>query len=228
MTHKTLTRILILLAAITPFLLKEGLSASGYKGERIIYEITPVGRAEYKDLGTVELQGKMVNLITFRTQVLGFVDTEKIYSDPETLLPLLVERDITMLTGKEYLTEVYRPGDCALTITKYKNKKKVEEYNYREEGPLHNAILLPFQLRNIPNLDIGWSMEIRLPDKFVVKLVGIEEVSVLAGDFIAYHFTSTPKKFEIWITKDEPRVPVKIKGLGIFGYTLLMSGHYLK
>jgi hypothetical protein len=51
---------------------------------------------------------------------------------------------------------------------------------------------------------------------------------VPAGKFKAYHFTSTPKKFEIWISKDDYRIPVKIKGLGGYNYTMLMKNHYCK
>jgi hypothetical protein len=48
-------------------------------------------------------------------------------------------------------------------------------------------------------------------------------VAVPAGKFRAYHFTSAPHKFEIWITADELRLPVKIEGAGGYPYTLMMN-----
>lgn len=216
--------LLIVLTGITncSFLPTAGWS-SEYAGESISYEIRPIGVAEYNDLGKVGLRGRELNLVTFRTQVLGFDDREKIYSDPKTYLPIRVERDISMWAAKEYLTEDYKPQDSTLIIKKFKNHKQVNEYSYKENSPIHNAIILPFYLRRIAELKLGWSMDIRLPDKFTVKLVAIEKVKVPAGKFTAFHFTSIPNKFEIWITNDALRIPIKIKGAGGLGYTLMMK-----
>ncbi|MFA7272175.1 MAG: hypothetical protein WC090_05650, partial [Candidatus Omnitrophota bacterium] len=70
---------------------------------------------------------------------------------------------------------------------------------------------------------IGSSFEITLPGEYTVRLSSIEDVTVPAGKFKAYHFTSEPRKFEIWISADKLRIPVKIKGLGAFSYTLEMK-----
>ncbi|MDP2940718.1 MAG: hypothetical protein Q8N85_00465 [Candidatus Omnitrophota bacterium] len=190
--------------------------------EKIIYDILPAGRAEFSDFGTVRFDGRAFDLVTFRTEVLGFDDLEKIYYDSKTYLPLRVERDISWF-GKENLIEEYFPEENLLITRKFKNNKKVKEYVFKEDGPIHNAILLPFSLRKIEELKLGWSTEIRLPDKFKVTLVSLEEVEVPAGKFMAYHFTSAPRKFEIWISKESPRIPVKIKGLGGLGYTMAMT-----
>ncbi|OGX45812.1 MAG: hypothetical protein A3G38_00335 [Omnitrophica WOR_2 bacterium RIFCSPLOWO2_12_FULL_51_8] len=189
--------------------------------EKIIYEIMPAGRAEFLDFGAVESGGRTLALVTFRTEVLGFDDLEKIYYDHRTDLPLRVERDISWF-GKENLVEEYFPERSLLITRKFKGGKKVKEYVFQEDGPIHNAILLPFSLRKAPDLAPGWTMDIRLPDKFKVTLVSLEEVEVPAGKFLAYHFTSAPPKFEIWIANDGPRAPVKIKGLGGLGYTMVM------
>jgi hypothetical protein len=198
---------------------------SAYSGERIVYAISPMGIAEYNDQGTVELNGRAVDLVTFRTQVMGFDDTEKIYSDPATLLPLRVERDIRMWLGKEYIVEEYQPEKSSLVITKFKAGKKVQELPFTSNGPIHNAILLPFFLRKISDLNIGWKMDIRLPNKFTVSLVSIEKIKVPAGEFLAYHFVSSPPQFDIWISNDRLRLPLKIKDTGGFGYSLLIKEH---
>ena len=202
--------------------------AFGYAGEKIVYAISPLGIAEYNDEGLTELNGKKVRLISFRSRFIGFDDLEKIYSDPVTLLPLRVERLVKILLGKEYLVEVYTPQKNTLVITKFINNKKVKEYNFKADGPIHNAITLPFYLRTLSNLDIGWSFTARLPNQIKVNLTSIDDIEVPAGKFKAYHFTSIPKKFEIWISKDEYRIPIKIKGLSGYNYTMLMKKHYLR
>lgn len=199
-----------------------------YVGERIVYVISPLGIAEYSDEGLTELNGKKVRLISFRSRLTGFDDLEKIYYDPKTLFPIRVERSVRILLRKEYLVEEYTPEKNAVVITKFIHNKKVKEYNFKADGPIHNAIILPFYLRTLSNLAIGWSFTARFPNQFKVTLISIDDIEVPAGKFKAYHFTSTPKKFEIWISKDEYRIPVKIKGLAGYNYTMLMKKHHLK
>ena len=193
-----------------------------YAGENINYLISPFGKAEYNDFGVVDLKGVKVNLITFRTKVFLFEDTEKIYSDPKSLLPCKVERNISGLSGKEYITEEYDQKKFTVVIRKFKAGKQVSEQITKANGPIHNAILLPFSLSRRPDLGIGLHFTARVPAEFKVELVSIDEIAVPAGKFQAYHFKSIPDKFEIWLNKDIPRVPLKIKGKG---YSLLMKKH---
>jgi hypothetical protein len=80
----------------------------------------------------------------------------------------------------------------------------------------------------VPQLGVGFNLIARLPtQEFVIKLTSIEDVSVPAGTFKSYHFKSTPPKFEIWITADERKIPVKIRGAGFMGYTLVMKDYSL-
>jgi hypothetical protein len=195
--------------------------------EKIVYVISPLGRAQFDDWGEVKFNNKISKLFTFRTQVMGFDDREKIYTDNQTYLPLRVERDISIWLGKEYIIEDYNPQNFSLVITKFEGKKIVKEYCFKENGPIHNAVILPFYLRKIPELNIGWSMEIRLPNKFEVKLVSIDEIQVPAGKFKAYHFISEPKRFEIWLSADKLRLPLKIIDLSGLGYTLSMQEYVI-
>ncbi|MFA6349927.1 MAG: hypothetical protein WCY12_03250 [Candidatus Omnitrophota bacterium] len=195
--------------------------------EAILYDITLIGSSEYKDLGVVELFGKKVDFVVFHTKVAGFDDTERIYSDPVSGLPIRVEREIAMWLHKEKITEEYFPELNKVVITKFESGKKVEEISLNAKGPIQNAILMPFSLRKVSSLDIGWSTRIRLPEEFKVTIDKIEEVSVGAGKFKAYHFISDPKKFEIWISCDDLRIPVKITGFGAFSYTMAMKKHTL-
>ncbi len=209
---------------ILSMLLTSRLFAADYTGEKIIYAISPVGSSEYQDKGVVELNNQKVNLVIFHTRTIGLDDTEKIYSQLKGLLPLRVERDIKLPLGQEQIIEEYQPEKFLFIMRKFKAGKQVEEKKFvGDGGPIQNAVTLPFYLRQLTGLKIGWSFIARFPDKFEIKLVNIEEVQVPAGKFMAYHFASSPDKFEIWISQDSRRIPVKIKGLAGLGYALLMS-----
>ncbi len=200
--------------------------APDYEGERILYDVTPVGKLEYSDLGQVDLKGVKTRLVMLKTKVLFFEDTEKIYSDPESFLPYRVERRISGLGRKESITEEYDQKNGLATITKFSEGRKVSEETTPGGGPIHNAILLPFFLRMNPDPEIGWHFNARiLPGEFKIELVSIDEITVPAGKFQAYHFKSTPDKFEIWINRDAPRVPLKIQSKGLLTYALVMKEH---
>lgn len=198
-------------------------NATDYTGEKITYEISPLGTAEYNDMGFVILKGKEVRLVTFLTDIIGFKDLEKIYYEASTLLPLKVERDISFPFSKEYLVEEYAPETFSLHIKKYVNNKVVKEYHFQAEGQINNAILLPFYLRTIDKPGPELSFTIHLPETYKISLLSIDEITVPAGKFKAYHFTSQPHKFEIWISQDLDRLPLKIKDTGEYGYTMVMK-----
>ena len=198
-------------------------TAADYTGEKITYAISPLGTAEYNDMGIVALEGKAVKLVTFKTDTIGFSDLEKIYCDPKMLLPLRVQRDISFFFSKEYLVEEYTLETFSLHIKKYVDKRVVNEYSFQAAGPINNAILLPFYLRTIDVLEPGWSFTVHLPSTYKISLVSIDEIVVPAGKFKAYHFTSSPHKFEIWISQDADRLPLKIKDTGGYGYTMVMK-----
>ncbi len=198
-------------------------------GEIITYDVRlgklRMGRAVFRNVGKSEVNGRSVNLITFETKVTGFHDLETIYSDPVNFLPLKIERRINNWSMQEKITEDYDQQNFILTITKIKGKNK-EQFEIKKNSAIHNAILLPFYVRRIPKLDIGWTLMVQLPtQKFMIRLVSVEPVVVPSGQFNCYHFESSPKKFEIWISADNRRIPVKIKGLGALGYTMVMQDY---
>jgi len=204
-------------------LLNGQVEINNYTGEKILYLISPIGRSEYNDLGVVDLNGIKANLVTFRTKVLLVTDTEKIYSDPETLLPYKIERTISKLWAKESIIEEYDQDKFTVVIKKFKGAKLVNERIIKASGPIQNAILLPFYLRRRSDLRIGWHFTARVPAEYKLELVSIDEITIPAGKFQAYHFKSIPDKFEIWINKNTPRVPLKIQGKSVFDYALLMK-----
>lgn len=194
-----------------------------YTGESILYVISPFGKAEYNDLGVVDLNGTKANLVTFKAKALLAEDTQKIYSDPESFLPYKIEHTISKLWGRQLTIEEYDQENFTVVIKKFKGEKLADQQVIKTTGPIQSEILLPFYLRRGPDLAIGWQFTARVPAEYKLELVSIDAITIPAGTFQAYHFKSNPDKFEIWINKDAPRVPLKIQAKGIFTYALLMK-----
>jgi hypothetical protein len=202
-----------------------------YLGEQISYDVRlgmfSVGRAEFRYLRDSELNGVVVHLVQLETKVARFRDTELIYCRQGDLLPVRVERQVNFWPKEEKLVEVYDQEEFSLKITKQEGDKQTDQVILKQ-SPIHNAVLLPYYVRTVEDLQIGWEMKVNLPKQsFNVKLVSVEQVKVPAGMFKAYHFESVPKKFEIWVSADEKRIPLKIKGTSAAGYTLLLSEYRL-
>ena len=198
-------------------------------GEKITYNVRLgkiyLGKAVFHHVERLQLEGRVANRITFDTHLVNFQDLEIIYSDPTNFLPIKIERHINNWPFQEKITENYDQSKFILTITKVKGRNK-EQSTIKKNSSIHNAILLPFYVRRIAKLDIGWTLMAQLPtQQFLIRLVSIERIRVPAGEFNCYHFESFPNKFEIWISADNRRIPVKIKGLGALGYTMVMQDY---
>ncbi len=209
---------------------KNEIAVCDFAAERILYFINPLGSSEYNNLGLVDLNGRKVNLMTLRTRVLLVDDLEKIYSDPVTLLPLKIERTVLKFWGDEYKTEEYDQKKFTLVTREFKSKKLTRERVIKANGPIQNVISFLFYLRNYPELRVGWNYTVRVPDEFkpelvsiTLKLVSIDPITIPSGKFQAYHFRSKPEKFEFWINKDDPRVPLKIKIKSFIDFNVLMK-----
>jgi hypothetical protein len=223
---------IVLIIFVGSNLLKVEANIYDYTGENIQYVISPLGRAEYNNLGIVDLEGIKVNLITLETKVLFIKRIEKIYSYPESLLPYKVEHIISKLWWKEYITEEYDQKNFTVVIKNFKGEKLVKEEIIKANGPINNAVLLPFYLGRNTDLEIGWRFTAVVPAEVKlelisveVELVSIDEITVPAGKFQAYHFRSIPDKAEIWINKNTPQVPLKIKIKSAIDYIVLMKGY---
>ncbi|MFH1239297.1 MAG: DUF3108 domain-containing protein [bacterium] len=196
-------------------------------GEKIIYGVRlgklSVGEARFSNIADEQVNGRILSVMLVETQLTRFRDTEKIYSDPRTLLPVRVERDILNWFVREKITEEYDQDNFTVTIIKEKGGK-TEKTVIKKDSPIHNAILLPYYVRGLPDLEIGKIIVANLPTrKLEIKLVSLEDIAVPAGTFKAYHFQSTPRQIDIWITNDERRIPVKIQGTGLLGYSMAMK-----
>jgi hypothetical protein len=195
-----------------------------WAGEHILYSIRPLGgQAEYSDEGIVKLGNKDVKLIIFKTSTLGFEDTEKIYSDPTTFFALRVERFIEGWLGKEHIIEEYDQQKYTVTMEKFKDDKLVERQVIKSDGPIFNAVTMPFYLRLMHHPALGWRFKFRLPNVFEVVLDSVVKLRISGHTYRAYHFVSVPENFETWIDSEEPFTPIKISGKGVFSYTLTLK-----
>lgn len=200
-------------------------------GEKAVYEVKlgtiSLGRAVFKQFGATRLRGNDVFLSTFETTVTRFKDLERIYSDPQTLLPVRVERSISIWPFPEKITEDYDQDKFILTINKTK-AKRTHETLIKKQAAIHNAVMLPFYVRDMADFNIGYSFKATFPtQEFTIKLVGKEEIEVPAGKFSAYRFESEPERFQIWISDDERKIPLRIKGATGIGYTLSLREYSL-
>jgi hypothetical protein len=219
----TILVFILLFAGVFPVFAQQSAPAAREK-ERILFTIHPFGgTAEYKDFGVVSTDSGKARFVTFQTHVMGFDDMEKIYSSPNDLLALKVERDVQGWFGSENIIESYDQNNYTVTIDKYKGKKKVNEQVLNSDGPIYNPVMVPLYPRSIASLYIGWNFLFRIPKAFHVTLASIDTIRVYGHTYQAYHFISSPDKVEVWMNKDEPCIPLKIRGKGAFAYTLLMK-----
>lgn len=205
-----------------------GTIVSDYAGESVLYFISPLGRSEYTNLGTTDVKGVKLNLITLNSKILFIDIAENIYSYPESLLPYKTERTTSGFLSKEYRTEEYDQENFSVVIKKFKGKKLVKQQIIKTDRPIQNVNLLLFYLRTNPDLKIGWHFTTKVVNELKLlevelTLLSIDEITVPAGTFQAYHFKSVPDNFEIWIDKNNPRIPLKIKLKGIISCTALMK-----
>jgi hypothetical protein len=199
-------------------------------GEQIIYSVNmgkiTIGFAVFNCLPNIQENGRVLAVMTFETKIKGFQDKETIYSDALTLLPARVDRDIQSMLKHENLIEKYDHRDFTLTVIKKNGQKEGAGTVFKNDSPIHNAVLLPYYVRTIPELKIGYSLTANFARRrFEIKLVSIENIIVPAGEYKTYHFESIPKQVEIWLSVDKDRIPVKIQGIGRFSYSLNMTSY---
>jgi len=202
------------------------------RSETITYDIkmggVNLGRAVFQHMPNAEINGRLLSKASFKTDLARFKDTEIIYSDPRTLLPVKIDRDIVNWFSREKITEDYDQENFTVTITKYKGAKQ-NKLVIQRDSAIQNAILLPHSVRRVTKLDLGYIFSVNLPNrKLQMKLVSLEDIKTGGGIFKAYRFESQPKQIEIWISADENRIPIKMQGVGAFGYLLVLKEYAFK
>ncbi len=199
-------------------------------GEQILYQVQlgklNLGTARFCFVQATLENDFYVDEMTFDTRLLRFSDSERILSDDRTFLPITVERTIVNLFSKETIREEYDQKTYTVSILSTKGKKQTTT-TIQKKSPIQNSILLPHYVRQLPDLTVGMEFKVNLPTReLTIKLTSIESITVPAGTFQAYHFESDPKQVEIWLSADDRKIPLRIQGMGNFGYALVMKKYF--
>ncbi len=207
----------------------QDISALPFKnGESLTYEVRykglKIGESILKFHGEEELGGKKVYHVTFSTSVPAFKDTEELYAEKDSFLPIEVRRKIKKRIGfGDNIKEVYDQRNYRVDISQ-RSKLRSKDFFIKKDSSIHNAILLTYFYRMLERFDKNDKFKIRLPTiDLEVMFKGIETVETPLGDFQAYAFISKPPKFKLWLSADERRIPLKIYNPGTLGYSLVIK-----
>ncbi len=197
-------------------------------GERLTYEVRyneiKVGRSVLTFNGEKDLDGQKAYHITLFTKIPSLKDTEEIYADKKTFLPIEVHRRIKKKIGfSDTRIEKYDQANFRVDISS-ESKLRSKTFSIEKDSPIHNAILLIYYYRSKQAFDKNEKARINLPTtEFEVMFKGIETLKTPLGEYSVYAFTSDPPKFKLWLSADERRIPLKIKNPGTLGYSLVIK-----
>lgn len=221
-------KISIVFLVILLFVGAQAVEASFTPGEEFVYEVryknVKVGKSTLTFQGIEKLSNKEVYHITFFTKIGAFTDTEEIYADIETFLPIEIQRTLKHFGSfTTRITEKYDQEKFIVYI-KRKTKFRKKEFLIEKDAPIHNAIVLSYYCRSLENLNKADRFKINLPNaEFDVFYNGIEKIETPLGEFETHAFTSEPPKFKLWLSTDEKRIPLQIKNPGKLGYSLVIK-----
>ncbi len=200
-------------------------------GETITYDIKKlltVGEATLTFKGEAQINKQDALLIIFTAKALNFFDEEKIYLDPKTFLPIVVERNLNLWGKKEVITEEYDHQKGSIKITK-KSGGKTTETVMKRPGPIDNIYGFIYRYRVSGQNKKGERFKIHLPTRDVeFQLVGEEKIKVAKQEFTAYYMESVPKKNMVWFEKASGKIPLKIDGAVNLAAASLVMKEYKK
>ena len=197
-------------------------------GERLTYEVryngVKVGRSILTFNGEKDMEGKPAYHITFFTKIPSLKDTEEIYADKDTFLPIEVHRKVNKKIGfSDRIIEKYDQENFKVDISS-KSKLRSKSFSIQKDAPIHNAILLSYYYRAKESFDENERIKVSLPTMdFEVMFKGMETIETPLGEYESYAFMSDPPKFKLWLSTDKKRIPLKIKNPGTLGYSLVLK-----
>jgi len=200
-------------------------------GETIRYQIkkmgVKVGDAVFKYHGPVDEDGRPLILLVFTADGFNFYDEEKIYADPQTLLPVRVERDLNIFGKKEKITEYYDQAGAAIRVVKTKKNGTVEEQILKKEGAVDNLYCFIYRYRAEGAFHIGEALQLRLPTKDVeLKIVRKANIRVDSETRDSFFMESVSGEYRVWFSSDAERVPLRIDGAVGFAKTQMILVGY--
>lgn len=199
-------------------------------GETIQYDIKKfkmkAGEATLTFHGLVSLEGQGVLLITFTSKGLKFFDDEKIYIDPRTFLPRLVERNLNIFGKKEKISEHYNAKEGTVRVIKTARGKTTEQV-IKRSVPLDNIYCFIFRYRIMGKFTAGENLLIHLPTQDVqFQAQNPRRLQVGGKEVDAYYMQSESAQYRVWFDTGAHKIPLRIDGAVGFGKTAMILRSY--
>ncbi len=198
-------------------------------GETIKYDIKKVGmkagEASLVFNGPTKIKEKDVLSVTFTAKGMNFFDEEKLYLDPITFRPVMVERNLNIFGSKEQITEEYQDGK--IKIIKKVGNKTIDQ-SITKSGAIDNIYGFIYRYRKEGQFKDKESFAIHLPTKDIqIKLRSKTKLKAVKEEFDAYYMESVPKQYNIWFDAGSRRIPLRIDGALGLGRTIMVMREYI-
>ena len=200
------------------------------RAEVISYKIRKfgfnVGQATLTFAGRKDFENRSLDLIIFKADGFNFYDEEKIYLDPDTFCPVLVERDLDIFGKKEKIVEEYSNVEGKITIAKESGGKKTRQV-LQKRGVIDNIYGFIYRYRHQGLFKIGEILNIRLPTKdFKIELIKQVKLAAAEKDFDCFYMESDPAQYKIWFDTGPQKLPLRISGaVGLANAVMIMTGY---
>lgn len=203
-----------------------------FSGEKITFAIKQIGikagEAVLSYEGPVKKEGKDYLLIVFRADGMNFFDEEKMYADPRTLFPQMVERNLNIFGNKEKITEYYETDQGKVRIVKTVDGKTTEQI-IKKEGTLDNIYCFIYRYRRDGQFDKSKVFAANLPTMDLkIKLERETHLSAGGKKYKAYYLQSDPPKYKLWFAAEDGNIPLRIDGAVGVGSTSMIMRKYEK
>ncbi len=231
-------RMCLILGAMLGFMVVCSVAMAGndlndFIGEKITYSIKQMGIKAGEAILSLEgpavKDDKDYTLIVFKADGLNFLDVEKIYADPETLLPRIVERDLNIFGNKEQITEYYEPQKGKVRVVKTVDGKVTEQI-IKKEGSLDNIYCFIYRYRRDGEFKKGDNLAVNLPTMDLqIELENTVKLNAAGKKYDAYFLRSNPSKYKLWFDVSRQKIPLRIDGaVGVGSTTMTMKSYESK
>ena len=200
-------------------------------GETIRYTIRkmglPAGQASLTFEGLSRLaDGRETLLIVFAVQAVNVEDEERIFVDPQSFLPVQVERRLNIWGKREQIVEFYDHAAGQVRIVKNAGGRETEEI-IEKTGRLENIYGFIYRYRSRGGFTVGQTMEMSLPTKDLTFRLKEKASLKAAGQvFDAYMLQSEPRQYTVWFSESDSRIPLRIDGAIGFGNMSMVMRDY--
>lgn len=196
--------------------IKERFAASGQLVYKVYFNGMPSGSIIWKYLGDQEIEGKAAQIVyqESNTKVMGIFDfggNDKVYLEKETLLPIKVERDVSLFGDKEKIVEHYDQINGKVLIDKITGNK-TEEIILNQDRPIRHIMALLYFFPDNTEFKDGYKEVFNLPtQKLTIRYLGLKDIKTDTGTRLCYFLKgSGARNFNLWLDK-ETRLPQRLE-----------------